>query len=414
MGKNYYLLLTAYFISSIGDWLYRLAIPLLLFKLTHSPLSMAVGYALTFLPFLLVSPFGGIIADRLDRRHNLIYGDYLSCFTVVVIIVAGIYLPEQLWLLYGLIFLAALISPLYHPSFQSIIPALVDTSQLAKANAFIASADNAIMLLAPLIGGGIIAILGVTNALYLNALSFLLSALLITGISLKKIYPASQKTAASFQSILGDLKEGFYYAWSHPVLKYGALLFVVTNFAIHIFYANFMYYLVQDLHLTPQKIGMVFTIIGIGAVAGSLCAPFFIARFHSGRLISGSTICAGIAFFTLLWFKDTYMVAAAWAIVTGFGCFNVVVYFTLRQRVVPREFLGRAIAITRLISYSSIPVASILGGWLLERTPITTLIFIGALLRFMIGCWAWFSPLSVETKNKTESISESAQTVQKI
>jgi MFS family permease len=392
MGKNYYLLLAAYFISSVGDWLYRLAMPLLLFKLTHSPLSMAVGYALTFLPFLLVSPFGGIIADRLDRRHNLMSGDYLSCVTVAVIAMVTLYLPTHLWLLYGLIFLAALISPFYHPSFQSIIPALVNDSQLAKANAFIASSDNAIMLLAPLIGGGIIAVLGVINAIYLNALSFLLSALLITGITLKKTYPLSEKAAATFHSIFKDLKEGFYYAWSHPVLKYGALLFVVTNFAIHIFYANFMYYLAHNLHLT---------------------APIFIARFHSGRLIAGSTICAGLVFFTLLWLKNTYALAAAWAIVMGFGSFNVVVYFTLRQRVVPREFLGRAIAITRLISYSSIPVASILGGWLLERTPISTLIFIGALLRFLIGCWAWFSPLSREGKREIVHISESIEMTQK-
>src|SRR5690349_3262656 len=78
MTRNYYLLLGGYFISSVGNWLYQLALPLLVYEITHSPLSMAVTYGLAYLPYVFFLPVGGVIADRVDRRRLLIFGDATS------------------------------------------------------------------------------------------------------------------------------------------------------------------------------------------------------------------------------------------------------------------------------------------------------------------------------------------------
>src|SRR3990167_4186734 len=240
MQRSYYYLLSAYFISSIGDWLYKLAIPLLLYHMTHSPLTMAIAFALTFLPFVMVSPFGGVVADRFNRRSILIWGDFFSFIIILILAITTQFLGNTLWLIYLLVFLAAVVSPLYHPAFHSIIPAIVKPEQLSKANSLLSSADNFIMLLAPLLGGGLIAILGITKAIYFNAASFLLSAVLIALIP--KLNSVIKKQASTVASVLHDLKVGFQIAWSHPVLKYGSLLFIGSNFAINLFYANFMYY----------------------------------------------------------------------------------------------------------------------------------------------------------------------------
>jgi MFS family permease len=368
---------------------------------------MSIAFALTFLPFLLVSPFGGVIADRLDRRSILIWGDFFSFLIILLIGILTQTFPHSMLLIYTLVFLAATISPIYHPAFQSIIPSIVDKKDLSHANALMGSADNIIMLVAPIVGGGMIALIGIVNAIYLNALSFLVSALLITLI--KKSEKIIVSTKMTIASVLQDLKEGFNFAWSHPVLKYGALLFIGSNFAINLFFANFMYYLAHTLALSPAQIGLVFAIIGVGSIGGSLFTPGLLKRFEPGKLISSTTLLAGLISFLLLLTKNPWGVAIIWAIVSGCGSSNVVTYFTLRQQVVPSEYLGRAVATTRLISYSSIPIASILGGWLLGITSIYTIIFWCALLRLVVGLAALFSPLcNAKKKINSETIYDNA------
>src|SRR5215471_1364646 len=121
MTRNYYLLLSGFFISTIGDWFYQLALPLLIYNLTHSAMSMAITYGLTYAPFLLLLPFGGVIADRVDRRRFLIFGDLTSAiivgvFTLLVFMYS--YTGWIIWVVYPTAFLLASVAPLYHPSFQ--------------------------------------------------------------------------------------------------------------------------------------------------------------------------------------------------------------------------------------------------------------------------------------------------------
>ncbi len=195
-------------------------------------------------------------------------------------------------------------------------------------------------------------------------------------------------------STLYDLRVGIHYAWQHPILKWGAIFFFGTNFAINLFNANFMYYLAHSLQLNSTHIGLVFAISGIGAICGSLFAPYFIHRFPSGRLIVIYTTLAGAATFLLLGLHNPLLVAIAWGIVLCFGAANVVTYFTYRQKVVPDAYLGRSIAITRLIAFGSIPIASVLGGLLLKHTSIELLIFLCAAIRLLVGLLAAATPLN--------------------
>ncbi|MEG9883134.1 MAG: MFS transporter [Hyphomicrobiales bacterium] len=381
-------LIAAWFISSIGDWLYKLALPLLVLKMTGSAVDMAGAFALTFLPFLIFSLAGGVIADRFQRRRVLILCDLGAFALLMLLALAGGWFASMP-LVYILVFLVASITPIHHPSFQAFIPETVDHDDLPKANALVSGSDNIIAIAAPILSGLIVALIGPTQTIILNALSFLVSALLVSSIPFK----ARGKIDAARWKIADSVREGFTYAWSHPVLKYGSLLFVGSNFAVNVFQANLIFYLTDILGASPQIIGFVFTEIGIGALIGSIVAPWFIKRFESGRIIVISTILAGLFAFPLLWVHDPLMVGAVWALETVFGTINPVTYFTLRQRSVPKDVLGRAVAVTRLVSFSSIPLASLIGGLLLERTNIAVIILVCACVRLATGLLAMCSPL---------------------
>ena len=189
------------------------------------------------------------------------------------------------------------------------------------------------------------------------------------------------------------MAEGFTYLWQNPILRYGAIMFFGTNFAIHFFYGSYVYYLSTVLKASNGTIGLSIALSGVGAVAGSLAAPSLIARFDSGRIIVLSTIIAGFVTVPLLWIEDPMLIGANWGVVMVFSWINVVTYFTLRQKLVPNHLLGRAVAVTRLIAYSSIPLGSALGGYLIETAGVVPLILVCASLRTVIGILAAFTPL---------------------
>lgn len=396
MTRNYYFLLSGFFISTIGDWFYQLALPLLIYDLTHSAMSMAVTYGLAYAPWLLFLPFGGVIADRVDRRRLLVLGDLSSALIVGALVLLVLVYSQSgwlIWVIYPLAFALAAVSPLYHPAFQSYVPGLVENQHLPQANSWMQSAENIVVVLGPLIGGLLIASLGSTSALFVDMLSFFASALFIAVIRAKS--KQDQRPASASPSVWEPLKEGFRYVWKRPVLRYGSFLFLATNFATTLIQATFIYFLVNFLRFSAFQIGLTFAFTGVGAFVGAVTAPWILKRFPAGHILLTTTMGAGVATAFLFFAHNVFAVGIPWAIVLALSTVNIVTWFTLRQQTVPGYLLGRVIATTRLIAFFSIPFAAVVGGWLLASTQNMYLIIgIAALLRIVVGGAGFFSPLA--------------------
>jgi MFS family permease len=403
MTRNYYLLLSGFFISTIGDWFYQLALPLLVYNLTHSAMSMAITYGLTYVPFLLLLPLGGVIADRVDRRRFLICGDLASAIIVGLLTMLVFMYGHRgwiIWAIYPIAFLLASVTPLYHPSFQSYLPKLVDDRHLPDANSWLQSAENLVVVLGPLTGGVIIAVLGPTLALLIDMFSFLGSALLLAMI---RLHLQKKETPPSQHSMVGPLQEGFQYVWSMPILRNGSLLFLGTNFATTLIQANFIFFLANTLGFNPFQIGLTFACTGIGAFGGALIAPKLLKRFQPGHILITTTICAGLTTFLFFVAHNVITVGIPSALTMMLSTINIVTWFTLRQRIVPAHLLGRVIATTRLIAYVAIPIAAFVGGILLTSTQNMYLIIgFAALLRTTAGALGFFTPLSQRIEKTLE------------
>jgi len=402
MSRNYYLFLSGYFISSVGDWLYQLALPLLVYEITHSPLSMAVTYGLTFLPYIFFLPIGGVIADRVDRRRLLVFGDLTSAAVASLLAIAVWHGVQSMWLIYPAVFLLAGVLPLYHPAFQSFIPHIVHDDDLAKGNAWLQGSQNFVALIGPLISGVFIASIGATSAIFLDALSFCISALLIIAIRIPSAPKLVINKAKS--SCIADMREGFSFIWRHPVIRTGSLLFFGLNLAVTLFYSNYMYFLIEELKFTSFQLGFAVAIPGLGAVIGAIVAPYFARRYQVGRLILGCTLIVGFMMLPLLFARSVFSIAIPWAIVTALNTISAVTWFTLRQRIVPGLLLGRVVALTRLIAFTSIPIAAIAGGVLLNATRnINVIIGIAAAVSILVGILGCFTPLYRSGQSRTDS-----------
>ncbi|MFC7443170.1 MFS transporter [Laceyella putida] len=397
MGRNYYLLWLSYLVTQVGNWVYLIALPLVVYDLTGSGLYMASLYGVEFLPWILFSLFGGLIADKYNKKKVIMAGNLASAILIGVLLVA-VNLPTlNLPVIFITVFCLSSINPLTHPSFNSIIPLLVTNQHIVKANSSIQLIENIITLLGPMVGGGAIAFIGGKQALFIDIAAYLLGSLFV---ALLKYTEAPKESEVKRKTrIKEDLWVGIQYTYRNKVIFYGSLLFFFTNLAINAFQSNFMYYLAHTLKLDSATIGLTLGLQGIGPLIGAFFAPYLNNRISSGKLILFSTSLAGLATFFLLGAKTYWQVALIQAIALTFGNINVITYFSLRQRIVPSELLGRVVSVTRMISYSSIPLSSFLAGWAInEGITIYSIILFSASLRFLVGALGFLTPLSEDKK----------------
>jgi MFS family permease len=393
--RDYRLIIFAYIVSSLGNWVYQLTLPLLVLKLTGSALTTGAVYAVEYLPFLLFSLPGGVLADRIDRRSMLIGGDSVSGLLALLLAVIVTVWGHTVWPVFVVAFLLSSVDPIYHPAFQSFIPDVAPESKLAQANAWMQAGDNAMGLLGPVIAGVAISLFGYQTTIYLDAASFGISALAILCIRCRpeRIAAAS---ARRISGAIGDIREaGQYIFRRNRILLAGALTFTGTNFAIWLVQANFIFYLTTYRHLSPSVIGVVYGAQGIGAVLGSSLAPRIIRRIPPGRTIILSTAAAGLATGGLIVFRQLAEITVIWGLLAVFGSINVVSFFTLRQQIVPRYILGRVVATTRMLAFVSIPIGAVVAGALQSSLKnIYLIIGIGAGLRLGMAILATRSPLN--------------------
>ncbi|WP_253776403.1 MFS transporter [Goodfellowiella coeruleoviolacea] len=392
LGSRYYLLFTAYLVSNAGTWLYRLTLPLLVLHLTGSALQTAALYVLEYGPFLLLSLPGGVFADRFDRKRLLIAGDAVAGVVALALAVFVSLGVTALPVIYLVAFVLACVEPIYHPAFQGLLPDVVAEDELDRANALLQSSDNILSLAGPVLAGGLVALVGYEAAIYVDAGSFVVSALVIAAIRIGARGQGGsgrgrRGRAAAPARFSADLREAMHYITrGNRTLLAGSLLFTGTNFAIWLVQANLVYYLSTYLHLSSSLVGVVFAAQGAGALLGSLLAPRVIRWLGNGRTIAVSTMTAGLLTALLAVARDVVSVSLVSAVVFALGSMNVVSWFTLRQRIVPRHLLGRVVAATRMLAFSSIPVASAVAGGMEDALHnMYLVIVIGAVLRFAVG-----------------------------
>ncbi|GGP80191.1 MFS transporter [Streptomyces virginiae] len=398
LGTPYELLLFAFVVSGLGNWIYRLALPLMVFELTGSALNTAVVYALEYAPLLLLSLPGGVIADRFERRRILVVGDLAATVLAGILALVVTSGSSSVLLVYLAAFLLACVEPLYYPAFQGMVPDLVRDKDLERANAWMQMGDNVMSLAGPAVAGVLIAAVGYEGAIWADAGTFAVSALAMVAIRTRSKPPAAQGAGAEpvRRNLLREVKDSLVHITrdNRPLLS-GAVLFALANLGTWLVQANLVYYLSDYQSMSPALIGVVFAAQGAGAVLGAAVCPWLGRRFAPGRVVIAGTVLAGAGIVLLIPLRDVVSISVLWALIYGIGTVNMVSWFVLRQRTVPPQMLGRVVATTRMIAFMSIPVASVLGGVLEQRWHNMYLIIaIAGGLRLLVGLGAMLSPLN--------------------
>src|SRR5664279_2124821 len=162
-------LLFGEFISSIGDWLYLVALLVVIWDISKDPLVLGIVGAARILPYILLSIPAGIVADRFDRRLVLMTAD-IARGLIMLVIAAVLFAGGPIWIVVVLAVIATCFSAFFAPAIGAYLPSLVsDESELGPANSAWSSLDNLAFFIGPAFGAILLAIGGLTAAFVLNA-----------------------------------------------------------------------------------------------------------------------------------------------------------------------------------------------------------------------------------------------------
>lgn len=377
LGSRFRRLFGASVITNLGDGVATVAYPWLASAITRNPVLISLVMVAQRLPWLVFTLPAGVITDRVDRRRAMVAMDLCRCALTAVVAVSV--LGKQSGLpgpgevedvvgtesgLYVVVLLATLLlgmaEVLRDNSAQTIMPAIVASDQLERANGRMWSAEGvANTFLGPPLGSLLIAA-AFALPFFVDAASFFAAAALVA--SIPGSFRAERPEGHEPQSWRHELAEGVRWLWGHELLRPMAIILGLMNAANMVSFATFVLFAQEVLDVGP----LLFTVIGmggaLGGIVGGAVASELSRRFGSGTCLAitllGCAAVAGAIAFTSLW----PVVFVLFTIEALLGILWNVITVSLRQTIIPAHLLGRVNSVYRFFAWGMMPVGAAIGG----------------------------------------------------
>jgi len=357
---NYRRFFVGHAVSVVGTWMQRVAQDWLVLDLSDSAVALGISMALQFLPMLVFGLWGGVIADRLDRRRVLMVTQSVSGALAAILAVLVFTDVVELWMVYALALGLGLATVVDVPTRHSLITEMVAPEDYVNAQALNSTVANTGRLVGPALAGLLIAVVGVGAAFALNALSFV--AVLV---GLARMDPGQLRRLPAPPREKAMVRQGLQYAWRHPQVR--ACLFVVAVVALlgQNYRVVLPLFARDTFHGDADVYGWLTSALGAGALLGALASA---ARevVAARSLLVWTWVFAAVNVVAAI----TPRLGIALAVMVALGvahiCFNTLAR-TLLQLGTEASMQGRVIALHSMVFLGSTPVGSLIIGWVCEQ-----------------------------------------------
>jgi len=362
-------------VSMVGTWVQGTALTFFVWELTHSPLATSLPTFFFGVPTMVLSLFGGVLADRVDRRRLLIMTQALFALQAAALAALTWFHLVRVWHIYLLSFVNGVTMAADSPARQALVPRLVAREDLTNAIALNALVFNGSRIIGPPIGGLIYAAAGPAAAFLANAVSYLA---VIYALAIMRLQPRPEEGPRP--GLWADLREGLVYVWSQPIVRTLLLLVAMMgSFA-------FSYLVLMPVMTTTvlgggaKENGYLLGIVGVGATSGALLVAAAGAGDRPGQRLLALGALAGGALLTFS-LSRTVVLSGAVLFIVGMALIGFLSTANATiQNLVPDALRGRVMSVYALALIGSGPLNSLLAGVLGNYLGAPRAIAVSALL----------------------------------
>ena len=387
LNKNFTLMVIGQIISLFGNAILRFALPLYLLEKTGSAALFGLVSACSFIPMILMTPFGGIIADRVNKKYVMVALDFVTALVMIgfAVFVGSanlvVLIIITLMILYG-------IQGAYQPSVQASLPFLVEKEDLLKGNAIINQVSALANLIGPVIGGVLYGVYGLTPILISSIVCFILAV--IMEMIMKIPYVKNETKDSILLIVKNDIKTSVsFIVKEKPVLFKTIIIISLFNLVLtSMIIIGIPVIITTTLNMSSQAYGVTQGVIALGGLFGGILTGVLVEKLK----ISNSYFILLFDILALIPIGLTLMLevpASVSYIIITICCFLIMAVSTIFsiqmitfiQGETPGELIGKVISICLAIGMCAQPIGQLIYGYLFEalKNNISLIIF-GAFL----------------------------------
>jgi MFS family permease len=362
-NRDFLILLVGQGISALGDAVSFVALPLLVLQLTGSGVAMGIVGVLGRLPDLLFGLPAGVLADRVDRRRLMLISDLGRAVLTALIPLSVMFGLPTMGVILLVTFPINAFRVLFMSGWTGAVPNLVGRRSRGRGGSAALGLVSLIYRAGPPLAGILVGMIGATETLAIDAISFAFSA--ATLLLIRRPFQAERSVRPA--SFMSEMREGMSFITRHPVLRLAVGIWTAAGVVMAGLMPALTFAITIDRHLPAEDLGFVLSAFGIGSLVGTVAA----GRFTHGLLappLLGGYLIQGIAIVVTgipMSLPLVVLLVAAFAGGLG-GGLTIVAYLTYRAAATPDRLLGRVGSTARTISIGLQPIGVFATGVLLD------------------------------------------------
>ena len=395
INKNYTKLLSATIITRIGDSIDTIAFSWLVFIMTGSRALMGGIFIMSVLPNLIILPFAGVIADLFNKKHLVVLSDVFR--GVFVLGLAALYFTGilQVWHLFAFVFANSIFESVANPSRTGLIQAIIKSDEYTKGNSYISSGSSFGSLVGLGIAGILIGIIGIEGAIFIDAITFFISALIIGFINIEHTKKTEDKQSISLYFKM--IKDGFLYLKGKRLLLSLLLLSAIISFMYVPFNVLQPVYVDTVMNLGVEGLTYLGVSFSTGMIVGGIVIGKVSDKMRSITAIGLGFLMMGVMYAGLgvvEYFEVGFVLNILIVILLTFSfaffipVMHAPVYGTIMKQI-PQDLIGRMMSIFGIFGLVSMPLGGLVVTLIDDSVSVFNLYILMGILIIVMALLYW-------------------------
>lgn len=370
--KNFTLLVLGQVSSLFGNFILRFALSMHILEVTGSAKVFASMLAIATIPTIILSPFGGVLADRVNRKKIMVVLDLLSGIAVGL---TSIFLNDQntIQVIGITMIMLSILGAFESPTVQASVPQMHEGNNLIKANSVVNQVVAISTLVAPLIGGALYSYLGLSPVLIVTTACFFITAFLECFIKLNNIEHDDSGSILKIISV--DLKTSINYIFKeqHMIFRMLIIIAMVNILLVGVIVIGLPFFIRSILGLDPSYYAYLQSLLGLAAIVGSAMVGLIISRIKAKNIfwiiivLGIGVLGVGLTFiFSISSFQKYMLIVFFSFLIQLFASMISVLILSIIQQNTPNKMIGKIMAYVSTIILCVQPIGQLVYGFLFD------------------------------------------------